>query len=295
MKLAAAVICSLACVAVAQDAAPIDPQTILRELQELQTKQQTSANTAQKRNLDIVLKGSVSKEAAIAFYEDAQMATQFQGANRENSQFRDWKERQADQLKNTDFRESVRLHLFYLGLSLKKAADAKPEELLPQVTDYLRVLDNAASAMEMKESLLKISVADGIFSKWLGLGPELSKAKDWEMSPGKADQIAAKFLLPLWRKGKSPALLGYWDGKIAKESMAAGTAKLDFEERNFASVRKPDLLWQRAQEYLVLEQPNRAISEMFALIKVYPNHPNVTQWIDTLRKTLSPAATPVAP
>ncbi len=271
----------------AEDVNPLDPRQILQELQDIQTKQKNVSSTIQKRNLDLVFKASGSKEAAVVLYEEALMATQFQGANRENSQFRDWKKKHEDQLKNSDFRESIRLHLFYLGLSLKKAAGAKPEELVPQVSDYLRTLDASWSAIDVKESLLKNSVSDGIFAKWLGLGPELAKAENWDMNPGKIDAISMKYLLPQWRKQKNPALLAYWDARIARESAVAGNAKLDFQEKNFATVRRPDLLWQRAQEYLVLDQPNRATQEMFALIKTYPTHPKVGEWIETLKKTLT--------
>lgn len=291
----ALIFCASVSVVVSQDNNPLDPKQILQELQDIQTKQQILASSSQKRSIDLVFKASGNKDAAIAFYEEAQMVTQFQGANRENAQFRDWKKRQEDQLKNDDFCESVRLHLFYLGLTLKKAADTKPEELVPQVAEYLKVLDTSSGALEVKDSLLKNSVADGIFAKWLGLGPELGKAKDWEMNPEKADQIAAKFLLPIWRKQKSPALLAYWDGRIVKESAIVNTVKLDFQEKNFSTIRKPELLWLRSQEFIHLDQPNRAIQEMFGLIKNHPNHPNVMQWIEALQKMLQAPVKEVTP
>ncbi|MEO7933744.1 MAG: hypothetical protein ABIT76_11355 [Chthoniobacterales bacterium] len=278
----------------AADVAPLDPHQILQELEDIQTKQKTVSSTIQKRNMDLVFKAAGSKEAAMALYEEALMATQFQGVNRENTQFRDWKKAHEEQLKNSDFRESVRLHLFYLGLSLRKAADAKPEDLVPQVSDYLRILDASWEAVDVKESLLKSSVSDGIFSKWLGLGPELAKAENWEMNPGKSDAIAAKYLLPQWRKQKNPALLSYWDARLAREAAVSGNAKLDFQEKNFATVRRPELLWQRSQELVVLDQPNRAAQEMFSLIKNYPNHPKITEWIATLQKLLQPESAPKA-
>jgi hypothetical protein len=272
----------------AADIDPLDTRQILQDLQDIQAKQIAAVTSQQKRNIDLVFKAAANQDAALAFYEEAQMVTQFQGANRENTQFRDWKKKQEAQLKDNDFRESLRLHLFYLGLSLKKAADTKPEELAPQVADYLRVLDGADAAIRVKDSLLKTSVSEGLFAKWLGLGPELARAKDWEMNPGKSEVIAEKYLLPEWRKQKSTALITYWDGRIARENAAAGNVKIDFQEKNYATIRKPELLWKRAQEYLVLDQPNRARQEMFSLIKNYPSHPSIGSWIESLRKTLEP-------
>ncbi len=283
-----AVLSSIVPPLLAQDANPLDAKQILQELQDLQTKQKVSQDTLQKRNLDLVFKSAASKETAIALYEDAIMATQFQGANRENTQFRDWKKSHEEQLKNNDFRESVRLHLFYLGLTLKKAAGAKPAELVPQIADYIRVLNSSDGPENVRDSQLRKSVNDGLFASWLGLGPTLAEVKDWEMNPGKSDQIAEKYLLPEWRKSKDPALLAYWDARIALQSQAA-SGGLDFQEKNVATIRKPQLLWQKSQEYLALDQPNRAVQEMFALIKAYPTHPDVGQWIEKLKGALQPA------
>ncbi|HEX8372619.1 MAG TPA: hypothetical protein VF585_07555 [Chthoniobacterales bacterium] len=285
--LTAVLLLSLSGLAIAEDVAPLDPAQILQELKDIEAKRNAVTTTRQRQNMDLIQKAAMSKEAAIALYEDAQMATQFQGANRENSQFREWKKKQEEQLKDSDFRESVRLHLFYLAMSMKRAGGAKPEEMVAQVLDYIKVLDNSKPAVDVKESLLKSSVSDGIFAKWLGIGPDLAKAENWEMNPGNSDAIAEKILLPEWRKQKSPALITYWDARIAREGTAAGSASLDFQEKNFASVKKPDLLWRRAQEFLVLDQPNRAAQEMFAIIKNFPTHPKTPEWIGVLQKQLA--------
>lgn len=283
----------------AQDLTPVDPQTLLNELAAIEAKSETAVSARRKAALDQISRGATSKEAALDFFLDAQMATQFQGVNRENTQFRDWRKREEGMLKNNDFAESIRLHLYYLSLTLRKAQGEKDEVLVPLVADYLNVLEKSKDAIETRGSLLKASVTDSLFTRWLNLGADLSKIGEWETNPGNADRIAARFLLPLWRKEKNPALLTWWDARIARESAKAGTSQLNFEESTFSKITRPSLQWQRTQELVILGQPNRAKTEMLTLIKTYPTHPNIADWIKTLRGLLTPgpekSAPPTAP
>jgi len=289
LPLAACLSFFLVCALAAQDLTPPDAPSLLAELAAIEAKSENTVSTRRKAALERINQAAGSREAALTLYLDAQMATQFQGANRENTQFRDWKKSEETMLKSADFAESVRLHLFYLGLTLRKAQAEKEEVLAPLVADYTRVLDKAEDALAEKGSLLKVSVTDSLFTRWLNLGPDLTNLGEWETNPGDADRIATRFLLPLWRKAKNPALLTWWDAKIASATAQAATSKLDFQESTFNKITRPSLLWQRAKELLALEQPNRAKSEMFGLIKNHPTHPNISEWIKTLRGLLAPA------
>ena len=64
------------------------------------------------------------------------------------------------------------------------------------------------------------------------------------------------------------------------------------EQRDWAQIKRPNLLWSRAQDVLVLGQKNRAITEMFNLVKTHPQHPNVTGWISAIEGILAAAAAP---
>lgn len=271
------------------DAPPVDAALILQSLKILKAKQEQSERANLKRAIEEVFAASGSKEAAIAFYEDAIMATQFAGSTRENRQFRNWKESEDERLSNTDFRESVRMHLFYLGISLRRASGVKVADLLQQLTGYVKLLDNSEPAVNVKGSLLRMPVGGGLFAKWLRLEPWLGSIDKWEMNPGNSDGVATKIILPELRATKSPALIGYWDGRIARDSARAVEAKLDFQVNDFSQIKLPQLCWNRAKEWLVLGQKNRAITEMFGIVQQYPEHPDTMTWIRDLEGLLVPS------
>ena len=69
----------------------------------------------------------------------------------------------------------------------------------------------------------------------------------------------------------------------------------DFEERQWSQVKKPSMLWSRAQDQLLIGQRNRALTEMFNLIKAFPQHPDVSTWIAQMEGLISsPTQAPVA-
>ncbi len=116
----------------------------------------------------------------------------------------------------------------------------------------------------------------------------------WEDNPGNLDGIFQKIILPELRLQKDARVLEYWDLKLKKEADTASRSRLAYEIEKFNTERRPSLLWSRSQEYLLLGQKNRAISEMFALIKACPTHPEADAWIGELEQLLAPPA-PSAP
>src|SRR5207248_4305904 len=106
------------------------------------------------------------------------------------------------------------------------------------------------------------------------------------MSPGAINGIYDKTILPEMRLRKDPRLINYWDERIAQEAGAASRSGLTFNADKFNGIQRPRLLWKRAQDMIVIGQKNRAIAEMFALIKGNPSHPDVAEWASQLEKTL---------
>ena len=66
--------------------------------------------------------------------------------------------------------------------------------------------------------------------------------------------------------------------------------KVDYEEKRFATVRRPELLWARAEDLYQIGLKNRAITEMVAVLKSNPLHPRAEAWISQLEAML-PAST----
>jgi hypothetical protein len=78
---------------------------------------------------------------------------------------------------------------------------------------------------------------------------------------------------------------------LKKEADRAAEKKLDVEQRDWTQVKRPALLWARAQDVLLLGYRHRAITEMFNLVKTYPQHPEAANWIGQIEALIVPPAT----
>jgi len=115
------------------------------------------------------------------------------------------------------------------------------------------------------------------------------------MVPGNIDGIYASVILPEYRATKDPRLLEYWDMVLKREGDRVQKNGLDVEQRDWANLKRPSILWTRSQDVLLLGQRNRAIGEMFNLIKAHPQHPEASNWINQLESMLIPSAPASAP
>jgi hypothetical protein len=171
-----------------------------------------------------------------------------------------------------------------------------------------KALSEDTHAKKLHDSILKTSVTTSVVAKKLQISDLLAdvgrrkKRNDdgegggsgWEPTPGNVNGIYASIILPEFRATKDPRLLEYWDLMIRKgqENIYAGMP--DFEEKQWSQVKKPTMLWSRAQDQVLIGQRNRGITEMFNLIKAYPQHPEAAGWISHLEGLAAPAAAPQA-
>ena len=170
-----------------------------------------------------------------------------------------------------------------------------------------KTLANETHMKKLHDSIMKMSVTNGPLARRLQVsdllgdlgkkkkGGEQSEATPWETVPGNVDGIYKSIILPEFRASRDPRLLDYWDLVIKRQGESVFAGMPDFEERQATQVQRPKLYWERAQDVMVLGQKNRALTEMFGLIKTYPQHPDVARWMAQLEGILAPApATPPA-
>jgi hypothetical protein len=315
-----------------QDAPAIDVGQLLQALRAIRDQQTAQLKTQKQNALQQINAVAGSPERAMQFWEEAVRATQFDGMAKEGAQFRAWKENEGELLKEKEVQTAVHLHLTWLALTLQRSAGVKIKDLLPSVVNYTKelstdeaVMDALSDNMKHEKEAAAIAPAgggnrrpqtgakkasDGAIKKahdqilrgaltgspvvkWLNLGDAIHVDK-WETNPSNFDGIFTNIILPELRDQKDVRVLEYWDIKLKKEADNASRSKLAYEIEKFNTQRRPALLWNRSQEYVNLGQKNRAVSEMFALIKTYPTHPDADDWIGKLEQMLLPPA-PAAP
>lgn len=311
-----------------QDAPPVDVGQLLQALRTLREQQTAQVKTQKQNALQQISAVANSPERAIQFWEEAIRATQFDGMAKEGAQFRAWKEGEGETLKDRLVANAVHLHLTWLALTLQRSSGIPVKDLLPSVVNYTKELaiDEAAvdaladelkrereaaaiappgggnrrpqqpqrksSDAEIKrahDNILKRPLGGSPVVKWMSLNDAIAVPK-WENNPSDFDGIYEKIILPELRAQRDMRALEYWDIKLKKEADAATRSKLAYEVEKFNTQRRPALLWSRAQELALLGQKNRAVGEMFTLIKTYPTHPNAGDWITALEQALMPPA-----
>jgi hypothetical protein len=309
----------------AQDAPPVDIANLLKELHHIRDVQTTQSKQTRQTVLQQVNAAAASADRATAMWEEAVRAVQFDGAPKENAAFRDWKEKDGEALASPLGRNAARLFFLYLGLTIQRDGNVPVKDLLPQIVAYTKELaaDQAgADALDdsikhdkenpvnnkprpmlhkasddqvrkMHDQILKRPLASSPVVQWMKLADFVNPEK-WEKQPGNLDGIYTQIILPEMRAERDPRIVDYWDYKLKQEGEAAVKTKLAFDLDKFTTLRRPTLLWSRAEDMLAVGQKNRGIGEMFTLIRTFPQHPEAAGWITELEGVLAPPP-PAAP
>lgn len=308
-----------------QDAQPVNVTAILQDLDKMeQTQKQTMLSTRQAAASQIQA-ASTNANAAVELYTQAVEAMQFDGIKNKGSNFAEWKNGRGAILRTNEMKTILLFHLRYLSLSLQRAGSDKPALFAQPAYDYVKDLgafdpnfiklsqkgpepqsqrdkDDAVLNKEIlaaKKELLGGSLNDSIFVRWLRLESFLPKGDDWELKPGDIAGILEKDIRPVLRKAKDPRLLETWEFEMKIKADRVTSGRLEHDAVDFNTVTRPQLQFSRANDMVEIGQKNRAITEIYSMIKTYPTHADFGQWVARLRELLkssapAPAASPAA-
>jgi len=295
------------------DGPPVDMKEMVRLIQMIKEKRKETEKALQNKALQDFQSAAGSPAAAISFYGRVIQTVQ---PDRIRSDYADWAKSDAAQ-------NAARLHLNYLVLTIQRANGATTQQLEPALMSHIAALkqaglkdeeilhkrkreqDQKSSGLQPvkgrtpatqiplfeEQELIKQSVRNSAFVKCYRIGKQFSDVKNWEFSPGNIEGIYQNTLLPYYRENKDQRLIAFWDQKIQQEGqeVAKGT---QFQIDQFKTVRHPQLIWLRAQDMNEIGQRNRALTEMFNLVKNYPDHADLMSWIAQLEELLTPSPSP---
>jgi hypothetical protein len=303
------------------DAPTPDTAQILQFLKTLKEQQAQQIRSTKQKVLQEAQTAATSPSAAANTWVEAVRQTQFEGAEKEGSQFRAWKDGDGAAFTDLAVQRAAQLYFRWLALTMQRSLGTPAKDLIPQVIQHTK--DVAADQTTMEAFVEKIQkdkelansklhgnrkdttrederthrVHDQILKMAVNGGPpvkalraeDLVKVDKWEMSPGNVDGMFNSIILPELRAAHDSRIFEYWDMKIKKDSEAVKN-KPAYDQEKFLKETYPQLLWNRANEYVALGQPNRALGEMFKVVKTYPQHPNLGNWIQQIEGLLAPPA-----
>jgi hypothetical protein len=325
LVVAATLVATSALAAELTDAPNPDIAALLQALKGIKEQQLLQVKSSKQKVLQEAQAAAATPSAASAAWVEAIRQTQIEGVEKEGAQLRAWRDGDGAAFSDKEVQYAAQLYFRWLALTMQRSMGATPRELLPQVIQFTKDAAADRAAMEAlteranKERDLARSklhgarkengadedrarkVHDMILRGLGGSAPvkamhaeELVRVEKWENAPGNVDGIFANIILPELRLVKDPRVLEYWDMKIKQEAEFVKNRPA-FDQEKFAKETRPNLLWSRAQEYVALGMRNRAIGEMFQIIRGSPQHPSVTDWIGAIETILTPGAVSTAP
>lgn len=275
----------------AQQPAPMDPKMVLTTLKDLRTKQ---AGLIGKEKTGVL----AAVKAAIAdpgkTYEAAVTAVELQGqGGSDPKRAADIRKRVGEQVRNREFVNGLRLQLAYLSLTWQHSMGVKIRDQIPALLEYTAQVSNAAEALSGLD-MFKKTLGESVFVPYFQAGPYINGLADWSDKPFDVESIYQKSILPEMRKNKDPRLLDYWDNHLQTEMAHASATQNNLAVARFNHVRRPTLLWSRAEDEMVLGQNDQGAGDMLAIIKANPGHPDFEKWATQLEGIASTKAAPPA-
>ncbi len=267
---------------------PVDAAAVLAAIKELKTKQPDVIAREKGQVLDAI---RAALADPIKAYEQATVAVEFQGkgGGNDSAKLMEWRKQNGELLRDRTFANALRLELAYLGLTWQRCMGTKTKDLLPALYDYTsQVTANYEALWTLK--MADKSFNDIVFVPYFQIGPFINSLPDWDTQPFDVDGIFQKTILPELRKEKDPRLLVYWDAKIQSEALRTDKQANGLAANRFNSIRRPALLWNRAEDELVLGDQGRAVADMLALLKAHPDHPDFDKWVARLTDVVTPKA-----
>ena len=262
----------------------IDPNAVLATLKDLKAKQSQVINQEKQ---GVMARISAARMDPAKAYDQATVAVEFQGLGNDGAKIGEWRKKQGELLRNPSFVNGLRLQLAYIALTWQRSMGAKNKDLLPALYDYTQQVIGNIDTLWPFESLRK-PLGDSVFVRYFQIGPYLSAVDNWSDQPMDVDSIYQKAILPTLRDMKDPRVLDYWSLKIQSEAAQADKSNNNLAQRKFSTVRRPELLWNRAEDEEVIGQHDQAVADMLALAKAHPDHPDFDKWAARLTELVKP-------
>jgi hypothetical protein len=220
----------------------------------------------------------------------------------------EWKKKNAELMRSSEMQNALGFHIRYLLLSMARTsaedgkAFAKPSlDHAMQMAEFREKLEKAGATPEMIKELLDKGIGESVFTKWLNLGPWLPDGKSWEPAPGNVAGILEKNVRPILREAKDPQLLATWDFEMQYVADRVTTGRLSNAADKFNTINRPKMQFAKANDTILIGMTNRGTSEIVALIRTYPQHPDFSAWVAKVKELLAPKSeapqvpSPVAP
>jgi hypothetical protein len=291
----------------AQSLSPADMEALLEKLEKMREDANAKVDARFRAAIAAYTNAVGSDEAAMGLHLNCVQKVDFQDQQKKESEFRDWKRKEADQLSAPGHGLALRLQLRWLILTLRAASPkADRDQLLPSVQEIVDIIARDADKLRHQQQILRQPVTSSAFARAYEItGVDV---ENWPMSPANISDIYEKILLPPLRKpDRLEALRSAWvrriQGEIAIEQASAGDddsggrkngggarPRADDYER-FMAETVPELQWQMEMDLFRNGDQQGSAMRMLGHLEKYMSHRSARKWSDELKSILRPQQT----
>lgn len=305
MRLAAALLCTAACLSSArsEQLSPADREALLENLEKIRDDANSRVDARFRTAIAAYREAMATEESAYEFYLKCIEKVNFEDQQRKAADFREWKKKEEDRLKEPGFRLALRYQLRWLVLTLRAASEkTKLSEITPEAQDVVDAIFQDAPKLGPQIETLGQPVTSTVFARAYEINGV--KSERWPQSPINLDQFYGQVIFPSLRvPGKTDALRSAWIRRIQQESIRVeamdgeggggrrpgqpigprGQSVDKFNEETL-----PDLQWQMEMDLFKAGDEKGAAMRMMAHIQKNLTHRSARQWGEDLKNLLRP-------
>ena len=281
-----------------------DRQLLLEKLEALKKAAVGVQSTRITSAINVFHDAMGSDSEAINLYLKCIEKLNFEEQNKSGQDFRDWKRRQNDQLKEPALKLALRHQLQWLCLTLRAAlAHGDYSKLAPDASAAVNALFAHATQLTGQGQLLRRSVLASVFARAYNVS--FVDPGNWPTVPLDINGIYEKVILPPLRNPKSlDALRTAWQNRIRQEGLLAEWGQLPQSSgghgkpiRNathttsydkFIVETRPDLLWRMQVDLFRAGDQRDAALRMLDHLEKFQNHPKAPDWAQNFIDLISP-------
>ena len=297
----------------AQQLSKSDREMLLEKLKEIEDTAHDRIEQRLHRAVRDYTAAMRSDRDTLELYVNCYEKVEYEDKHRQNSEFRDWKRRQENELKDPGFQLALRYQLRWLTLVLKSASrGADKAQISKEAFEQLTTIYRDIEKVQNQKRILGQSVTASMFAR----AYEIHHTESYlPLSPTAVSQIYEDVILPPLREHKKVAgLKTAWQRRIQLEEIdATGWAAHDtrvfsgdkrdrdrerlareknrdqkrINEEVFITETRPTLIWEMEVDLFKAGDEMGASRRMISHVNSYLTHKDCTKWVVELQGLLS--------
>lgn len=191
--------------------------TLLEKLEAMRANANSKVDARYRLAIAAYQSAMASDQAAIDLYLNCVEKVNFTDQKKKNSEFRDWKKKEADKLSDPGMGLALRIQLRWLILTLRAASEkADREELATGAREVLDTIVSETEKLKHRRDIIDQSATSSLYARAYDIGDV--KVENWVFSPGNIGEVYEKILMPPLRSARNTeSLRSAWLRRINQE------------------------------------------------------------------------------